>query len=224
MHSSFGPAEAPCWCGPISAGSMTSSHSSKDRRRLRLSAHRVQQRPHRGPGRPPYRRADGLAIFKEAEVKACFLRRQKSEVASGMNERFHLLFFLSCLIGTHLSGDDSLWDLYESKLKQAKYVDLTHTITPSIPAWSGFGQSKFAPAINPETNQPYVYAKDVFEATRYELATDQLGTQLDPPAIGLRSIPRSTRFRPHLRKGKSFFMATSRSIPTALRRLKARNG
>jgi MarC family integral membrane protein len=38
-----------------------------------------------------------------------------------------------------------------------------------------------------------------FEATRYELATDQLGTQLDPPPIGLRSIPRSTRFRPHLR-------------------------
>ena len=98
-----------------------------------------------------------------------------------MNKRFRFLFFFSCLIGTHVSGDDSLWNLYESKLKQAKYVDLTHTITPSIPVWSGFGQSKFSPAINPETKQPYAFAKDGFEATRYELATDQLGTQLDPP-------------------------------------------
>ena len=106
---------------------------------------------------------------------------KKSEVASSMNKRFRFLFFFSCLIGTHVSGDDSLWNLYESKLKQAKYVDLTHTITPSIPVWSGFGQSKFSPAINPETKQPYAFAKDGFEATRYELATDQLGTQLDPP-------------------------------------------
>jgi hypothetical protein len=116
-----------------------------------------------------------------------------------MNKRLHLLILFSCLVGTHVSGDDSLWNLYESKLKQAKYVDLTHTITPSIPVWSGFGQSKFSPAINPETKQPYAFAKDGFEATRYELATDQLGTQLTRLAIGLRSIPRSTRFRPHLR-------------------------
>ena len=99
-----------------------------------------------------------------------------------MKKRFHLVFFLSCFMGTQLSGDDSLWKFYESKLKQAKYVDLTHTITPSIPVWSGFGESKFTPAINPETKQPYAFAKDGFEATRYELATDQLGTQLDPPA------------------------------------------
>ena len=38
------------------------------------------------------------------------------------------------------------------------------------------------PSINPATGNPYTYKADGFEATRYTLATDQLGTQLDPPA------------------------------------------
>lgn len=75
-----------------------------------------------------------------------------------------------------------LWQIYNVALKNAKYVDLTHTITPSIPVWKGFGRSKFGPTVNPETGKPYTYEKDGFEATHYDLATDQLGTQLDPPA------------------------------------------
>jgi kynurenine formamidase len=75
-----------------------------------------------------------------------------------------------------------LWRVYNDSLKGAKYIDLTHTITPSIPVWSGFGPSTFSPTVNPATGQPYTYAKDGFEATRYLLQTDQLGTQLDPPA------------------------------------------
>jgi hypothetical protein len=67
-----------------------------------------------------------------------------------------------------------LWQVYEQSLKKAKYVDLTHTITPAIPVWSGFGSSKFAPAINPKTGEPYTYQKDGFEATHYDLSTDQL--------------------------------------------------
>jgi kynurenine formamidase len=75
-----------------------------------------------------------------------------------------------------------LWQVYEQSFKKAKYVDLTHTITPSIPVWAGFGPSIFGPAMNPKTRKPYSYIEDGFEATRYELSTDQLGTQLDPPA------------------------------------------
>jgi kynurenine formamidase len=75
-----------------------------------------------------------------------------------------------------------LWSAYESTLKHAKYVDLTHTITPSIPVWAGFGGSTFSRARDPKTAREYEYSKDGFEATRYVLATDQLGTQLDPPA------------------------------------------
>ncbi len=75
-----------------------------------------------------------------------------------------------------------LWQVYEQSLKRARYIDLTHTITPSIPVWKGFGPAKFEPTVNPETGKAYDYAHDGFEATRYTLATDQLGTQLDPPA------------------------------------------
>lgn len=75
-----------------------------------------------------------------------------------------------------------LWAVYEQSLMPAKYIDLTHTITPAVPVWRGFGPSTFAPTVNPDTGEPYTYAADGFEATSYRLATDQLGTQLDPPA------------------------------------------
>jgi len=76
----------------------------------------------------------------------------------------------------------SLWQVYEQSLKGAKYVDLTHTINPAIPVWAGFGRSMFGPALDPKSGKPFTYQKDGFEATRYDFATDQLGTQLDPPA------------------------------------------
>jgi kynurenine formamidase len=75
-----------------------------------------------------------------------------------------------------------LWPLYEQSLKGAKYIDLTHTITPAIPVWHGFGPATFGPTLNPETKQAYTWAKDGFEATAYRFSTDQYGTQLDPPA------------------------------------------
>ena len=84
--------------------------------------------------------------------------------------------------GGAAAADSGLWRIYDQSLKDAKYIDLTHTVTPSIPVWKGFAPSKFAPTVNPETGKPYAYAKDGFEATHYDLATDQLGTQLDPPA------------------------------------------
>jgi kynurenine formamidase len=72
--------------------------------------------------------------------------------------------------------------VYHDALAGAKYVDLTHTITPSIPVWPGFGHATFGPSVDPKAGVPYRWAKDGFEATRYVLATDQLGTQLDPSA------------------------------------------
>lgn len=76
----------------------------------------------------------------------------------------------------------SLWDVYARYFQQAKYVDLTHTITPSIPVWSGFAPSKFGRTLNPKTGKPYTYQDDGAEAGSYVLSADQLGTQLDPPA------------------------------------------
>src|SRR5258705_7490591 len=85
--------------------------------------------------------------------------------------------------------DNGLWAVYENSLKRAKYVDLTHTITPNIPVWAGFGKSSFAQAKAgakveglAKKGDTFGYKKHGFEATAYRLTTDQLGTQLDPPA------------------------------------------
>jgi kynurenine formamidase len=75
-----------------------------------------------------------------------------------------------------------LWKTYQQVFRKTRYISLSHVIAPNIPVWRGFGPSVFGPAIDPKTGTAYTYAKDGFEATRYQLATDQLGTQLDPPA------------------------------------------
>ena len=87
------------------------------------------------------------------------------------------------------SARSDLWRVYDRSLKGAKYIDLTHTLTPSIPVWKGFAPAKFAPTTNPETGQPYTYKMDGFEATHYDLPTDQFGTQLDPPAHWAPEFP-----------------------------------
>ena len=88
-----------------------------------------------------------------------------------------------------VADDDNLWSVYEQALKGAKYVDLTHTITPNIPVWAGFADSTFAPAKAgadiegfAKSDEIYTYAKHGFEATEYILRADQFGTQLNPPA------------------------------------------
>ena len=82
-----------------------------------------------------------------------------------------------------------LWSVYDDALKGAKYIDLTHVIAPNIPVWFGFGPSKFMPTQAgsdiegyAKKGDAYSYEKHGFEATHYDLVTDQLGTQLDPPA------------------------------------------
>jgi kynurenine formamidase len=75
-----------------------------------------------------------------------------------------------------------LWRVYNQSFAKARYINLTHEITPDIPVWKGFGESVFEPSVDPATGQPYTWAGSGFEATAYRLSTDQLGTQLDPPA------------------------------------------
>src|SRR5262249_18283290 len=97
---------------------------------------------------------------------------------------------------------NSLWSLYQQALVHAKYVDLTHEITPQTPVWPGFGPHTFGPTLNPATGKAYTFAADGFEATRYLLPTDQLGTQLDPPAHwnpdypGIDELPPTFTVRP----------------------------
>ena len=106
--------------------------------------------------------------------------------------------------GAHAARTASpgLWQLYDSSLRGARYIDLTHSITPNMPVWKGFGPAKFGASVDPKTGKPYTYAKDGFEATAYRIATDQFGTQLDPPAhwapeyAGIDELPASYAVRP----------------------------
>jgi kynurenine formamidase len=95
-----------------------------------------------------------------------------------------------------------LWKVYDETLSRARYIDLTHAITPNMPVWKGFGAAMFDPSVDPASGRPYTYAKDGFEATAYRLATDQFGTQLDPPAHwapqypGIDELPATYAVRP----------------------------
>jgi kynurenine formamidase len=99
-------------------------------------------------------------------------------------------------------AESSLWKLYDQTLSKARYIDLTHPITPNMPVWKGFGPATFKPAVDPLTGLPYTYGKDGFEATAYTIATDQFGTQLDPPAHwapeypGIDELPATYAVRP----------------------------
>lgn len=98
-----------------------------------------------------------------------------------------LVFFT----GTSLAqkGKYPLWQVYQDYFVNAKYVDLTHAMTPTIPVWPGFGNARFEPTRAgkdlgdyAKKGDVFTYEKHGFVATAYWLPTDQYGTQLDPPA------------------------------------------
>lgn len=103
---------------------------------------------------------------------------------------FSLLALGVCLVGcAGPEGQFELWNLYETNLVNAKYVDLTHAFSPSIPVWPGFGNATFKAGTcgqpipgYAELGEEFTYDKHGFVTTAYELPTDQYGTQLDPPA------------------------------------------
>ena len=109
---------------------------------------------------------------------------------------------LAAVPSTAAAQAPGLWQVYNQSLRQARYIDLTHEITPNQPVWKGFGPAVFKPSVDPVTGEAYTYAKHGFEATAYALATDQFGTQLDPPAHwapeypGIDELPPTYAVRP----------------------------
>ena len=91
----------------------------------------------------------------------------------------------------------------------AKYIDLTHSIEPSMPVWEAFAQPSIGAALAGKTAAPIINATDEFTygmqgfiATQVTLTTDQLGTQLDPPAhwneygATISDVPPTVALRP----------------------------
>jgi len=47
----------------------------------------------------------------------------------------------------------NLWQTYQDVLTKARYISLSHVLTPTQPVWKGFGPSKFTPTVDPATGQ-----------------------------------------------------------------------
>ena len=82
-----------------------------------------------------------------------------------------------------------LWRIYHDSFEGAKYIDLTHAFAPGEPSGTGFadlvvGPARAAVAIPGliAQGEPFTYEKQGAGITAYVLPTDQVGTQLDPPA------------------------------------------
>lgn len=100
----------------------------------------------------------------------------------------------SVSLGTIISKEElpdptGFYQLFENSIREAKHIDLTHAFSPTVPVWPGFGPSSFAAGVAGasisgfvEEGDEYSYGTHGFQTTRYTLTTDQLGTQLDPPA------------------------------------------
>jgi kynurenine formamidase len=129
-----------------------------------------------------------------------------------MTSRVHwlLLFLVGSSVAEAQSGKAMpLWDFYNSTLKDAKYIDLTHAIAPGGPIGEGFGDFKVGPTLAGVTipglinkGEPFTYEKLGVAITAYELPMDHIGTQFGPPAhendhgATISDIPPTVALRP----------------------------
>lgn len=102
-----------------------------------------------------------------------------------------LMAVLLAPLGPSSAADSAypLWRAYDAQFKGAKYIDLTHAFAPGQPRGAGFGEMEVGPARAAEDmpgliakGEAFSYEKHGAGITAYQLPTDQIGTQLDPPA------------------------------------------
>ena len=87
-----------------------------------------------------------------------------------------------------------LWGVWDNAFARARFVSLSHVLTPDTPVWNGFPPTtKFQQGTGRlDDKSPYAaftYEKTGLESTAYTFATDQFGTQLDPPAHWHQCFP-----------------------------------
>ena len=87
-----------------------------------------------------------------------------------------------------------LWSVWDNAFARARFVSLSHVLTPDTPVWSGFPTTtRFQQGTGRlDEKSPYAaftYEKTGLETTAYTFATDQFGTQLDPPAHWHQCFP-----------------------------------
>jgi kynurenine formamidase len=93
--------------------------------------------------------------------------------------------------------------VWDTAFARARFVSLSHVLTQDTPVWKGFPPTtKFQQGTGKLDEQsPYTaltYEKVGVETTAYSFATDQFGTQLDPPAHWHQCFPAIDELPPTL--------------------------
>jgi kynurenine formamidase len=134
--------------------------------------------------------------------------------------------FLAALLWVVPSRAQTSLDEAYHVIASKTFVDLTHAFGPDTPVWSGFGQARMSPAIDPKTRKPYTIEKDGFRATYYEMA-GQYGTHIDPPAhfaqdgITMDNIPLEQMILPLVVFDATPYLAADPSHAFSLKDLRA---
>ena len=98
---------------------------------------------------------------------------------------------------------EGLWQLWDRAFSSARFVSLSHVLTPDAPLWKGFpsGTRFGRGSARLDDKAPYApltYEANGLETTAYTLVADQFGTQLDPPAHWHQCFPAIDELPPTL--------------------------
>jgi kynurenine formamidase len=128
-----------------------------------------------------------------------------------------VLLGAALVVGRHATASEKapggkgmpLWTFYDSALKHAKYIDLTHAIAPGGPIGEGFVDFSVGPTLAGvaipgfiDKGQPFSYEKHGVAITAYDLPMDHIGTQFGPPAhlndhgATISDVPPTVALRP----------------------------
>jgi kynurenine formamidase len=96
-----------------------------------------------------------------------------------------------------------LWRVWDDAFARARFVSLSHVLAPDTPVWHGFPlTTRFQQGTGRlDDKSPYAaltYEGIGVETTAYTFATDQFGTQLDPPAHWHQCFPAIDELPPTL--------------------------
>ena len=119
------------------------------------------------------------------------------------------MWLAALTLSTIAGAAPSLWDFYDSTLKNAKYIDLTHALAPGGPIGEGFSDFTVGPTLAGvsipgliKQGEPFTYERLGVAITAYALPMDHIGTQFGPPAhenergATISDIPPTVALRP----------------------------
>jgi kynurenine formamidase len=101
------------------------------------------------------------------------------------------------------SAAAGLWGVWDDVFARARFISLSHVLAPDSPLWHGFPPTtKFQQGMGRLDDQApfaaFTYEKTGVETSAYSFATDQFGTQLDPPAHWHQCFPAIDELPPTL--------------------------